>query len=88
MGHLDPGHCSFVVRQAATRPVSPNHFSCVPSDLETKHRLCNLFYWASVQAKSFQLCPVFVTLLYPWHFLSKNSAVGCHALLQGIFPTR
>ena len=39
MGHLDPGHCSFVVRQAAMRPVSPSHFSCVPSDLETKHRL-------------------------------------------------
>ena len=27
-------------------------------------------------------------LLRPWDFLGKNIAVGCHNLLQGIFPTR
>ena len=27
-------------------------------------------------------------LLWPWDFLGKNSGVGCHFLLQGIFPTR
>ena len=27
-------------------------------------------------------------LLCPWNFLSKNTAVGCHFLLQGIFPTQ
>ena len=27
-------------------------------------------------------------LLCPWNSLSKNSGVGCHALLQGIFPTQ
>ena len=26
-------------------------------------------------------------LLYPWDSPSKNTGVGCHALLQGIFPT-
>ena len=26
-------------------------------------------------------------LLCPWDFLGKNSGVGCHFLLQGIFPT-
>ena len=27
-------------------------------------------------------------LLCPWHFPGKNIGVGCHALLQGIFPTQ
>ena len=27
-------------------------------------------------------------LLYPWDFLGKNTGVGCHFLLQGIFPTQ
>ena len=27
-------------------------------------------------------------LLYPWNSSGKNTGVGCHALLQGIFPTQ
>ena len=27
-------------------------------------------------------------LLYPWKFSGKNTGVGCHALLQGVFPTQ
>ena len=27
-------------------------------------------------------------LLFPWNFLGKNTGVGCHLLLQGIFPTQ
>ena len=27
-------------------------------------------------------------LLYPWDFPGKNTGVGCHALLQWIFPTQ
>ena len=27
-------------------------------------------------------------LLYPWESPGKNTGVGCHALLQGIFPTQ
>ena len=27
-------------------------------------------------------------LLCPWDPLGKNTGVGCHAFLQGIFPTR
>jgi len=27
-------------------------------------------------------------LLWPWNFLGKNTGVGCHFLLQGIFPTQ
>ena len=29
-----------------------------------------------------------VRFLYPWDSLGKNTGVGCHFLLQGIFPTQ
>ena len=29
-----------------------------------------------------------LTLLCPWHSPGKNTGVGCHTLLQGIFPTQ
>ena len=58
--------------------------------------------WASVFpspcvcAKSLQSCPAPCNpmdcgpprLLCPWNSLGKNIGVGCHALLQGIFPTQ
>ena len=31
---------------------------------------------------------VFFRLLHPWDFPGKNTGVGCHFLLQGIFPTQ
>ena len=35
------------------------------------------------------LCdPMDTRLLHPWNFLGKSTGVGCHFLLQGIFPTR
>ena len=41
-----------------------------------------------------QSCPTLCTrwtvaprLLCPWNSLGKNTGVGCHSLLQGIFPT-
>ena len=38
---------------------------------------------------SLQPCgPRPTTLLCPWDSPSKNTRVGCHALLQGIFPTQ
>ena len=50
---------------------------------------------ACVHSKSLQLCP---TLYDPmncsppgsihWNSLGKNTGVGCHALLQGLFPTQ
>ena len=49
-----------------------------------------------VCAKSLQLCPTLLPpyelwparLLYPWDSPGKNTGVGCHALLQGIFSTQ
>jgi len=43
-----------------------------------------------------QLCPTLCNpvecspprLLCPWNSLGKNTGVGCHVLLQGIFPTQ
>ena len=32
--------------------------------------------------------PYLARLLCPWNFLGKNIGVGCHALLQEIFPTQ
>ena len=29
-----------------------------------------------------------IRVFCPWNFAGKNSAVGCHFLLQGIFPTQ
>ena len=48
-----------------------------------------------LHAKSLQLCPILpayglqpTRLLCPWDSPGKNTGVGCHALLQGIFPTQ
>ena len=48
-----------------------------------------------VHAKSFQSCPTFCNPLdlahqapLSWDSPGKNTGVGCHALLQGIFPTQ
>ena len=48
------------------------------------------------RAPSLQLCPTLcdprtvacTRLLRPWNFLGKNTGVGCHFLLQGIFLTQ
>ena len=50
----------------------------------------------NVKVKSLSCALLFATpwmvactkLLHPWDFLSKNTGVGCHFLLQGIFPTQ
>ena len=50
---------------------------------------------ACVCAKSLQLCPTLrlyglwpLGLLCPWDSPGKNTGVGCHVLLQRIFPTQ
>ena len=57
------------------------------------HTYMYIYVW--VCAKSLQLClslcdPIDCSLpmlLCPWDFPGKNTRVGCHALLQGIFMT-
>ena len=45
---------------------------------------CTLSYFGRVQLYGLQLA----RLLGPWDSLGKSSRVGCHALLQWIFPTQ
>ena len=61
-----------------SRSFPPNH-----------HYLCCVC--TCVCAQLIQLCPHgswSTRLLCPWNFPSKNTGVGCHALLQGIFLTQ
>ena len=58
------------------------------------HSLQNVAVLWSVHATSLQSCLTLqphelwpATLLCPWDSPGKNTGVGCHALLQGIFPT-
>ena len=45
--------------------------------------------FCSVMSNSYQLPGLWPTKLHgPWNFPGKNTKVGCHFLLQGIFPTR
>ena len=61
---------------------------CEPNLLE--------FYQKWSEVKSLSHARLFVTpwpvactmLLRPWDFLGKSTGVGCHLLLQGIFPTQ
>ena len=51
--------------------------------------VCVCVLRCSVMSDSLQshgLCPT--RLLYPWDFPGKNTGMGCHFLLQGIFPTQ
>ena len=45
--------------------------------------------WSEVAQSCLTLCdPVDCSLLNPWDFPGKSTAVGCHFLLQRIFPTQ
>ena len=52
--------------------------------------------WGSGEVKSLSRARLFATpwivactkLLRPWDFQGKSTGVGCHFLLQGIFPTQ
>ena len=49
----------------------------------------NLVCLYSVSSDSFQPCGMYAArLLCPWDFLGKNTGMGCHFLLQGIFLTQ
>ena len=63
----------------------------------TEENYCEVYIFSLlVHAKSLQSCltlcdPMDCSLLGsagPWNSPGKNTRVGCHALLQGIFPPR
>ena len=50
---------------------------------------CNNWWCCSVTKSCPMLCkPMDPSLLCPWDFPGKNTGVGCHFLLEGIFPTQ
>ena len=54
--------------------------------LEFDYAVC---FATSVILDSLWPCGLWLTRLHcPWDSLSKNTGVGCHLLLQGIFPTQ
>ena len=89
--HWSPG---WVCRAGLTSPKS----ACLSVNYPVKHSLTKItlisFSYACY-AKSLQSCPTLqphgpqpARLLCPWGSPDKNTGVGCHALLQGIFPTQ
>ena len=53
------------------------------------HCLSFLLLSHSVESDSFRPRGLYPTrLLCPWDSLGKNTEMGCHALVQGIFPTQ
>ena len=73
-------------------------------ELHWTYMICSLFHICSkpwkwkwkVKVKSLSRVRLFATpwivagtrLLHPWDFPGKSTRVGCHFLLQGIFPTK
>ena len=61
----------------------------VKHDLVTKpppDPACGLSYFRSDSLRPHGLQPA--RLLCPWDFPGKNTRMGCHVLLRGIFPTQ
>ena len=50
--------------------------------------MCTLSHMQLCDPVDYRVPPGPTRLLCPWNFPSKNTGVGCHVLLQGIFPTQ
>ena len=61
----------------------------LPSEFSIYTCMCVCTLSCSVVSDSLRLHGLWPTrLLCPWNFPGKNTGVGCHFLLQGIFPTQ
>ena len=70
-------------------PFSSVGLSCVPQPLQILYPtlLCVLVAQPCLTLGDPMDCSP-ARFLCPWDFPGKNTGVGCHALLQGIFPTQ
>ena len=85
-------------RHLAMRAQSPDHWATreFPTDHTSKKTdfspskpFCYAMLSRSIVSDSLQPHGLYPTrLLCPWEFSRQNTGVGCHALLQGIFPTQ
>ena len=67
------------------------HPTAKPEALQEQQCLHMKWWWVSRSVVSNSLRPCGLQparLLCPWDSPGKNTGVGCHALLQGIFPTQ
>ena len=85
--HLNQSLC---VSRRQTRPFLGRSIEQIPN---SKQSLQNPEWWwcFSCQVMHVQLLKPHgllpIRLLGPWDFPGRNTGVGCHSLLQGIFPT-
>ena len=64
-----------------------SHKQKLVTSLDCIHcRMCSVTQMCPTLLQTHELQPT--RLLCPWDFPGKNTGVGCHALLQGIFPTQ
>ena len=84
--------CRFLL-QGIFLPRDGACISCIAGEYCWAIRVCTCV--GGLHATSLQLCPILCDpvdcsprLLCPWDSPGKNIGLGCHALLQGIFPTQ
>ena len=65
-------------------PLAFFHLNCV----RAKSMYIYVSFICSVVSDSVTPWTVACRLLHPWDSLGKNTGVGCHFLLQGVFPTQ
>ena len=89
LSHSRVVKCNYVFNtfsNSVTQPRAGNHNTSISMGV-----VC--FKWCvcvpSVMSDSLQSYGLWPSrLLCPWNFRGKNTGVGCHFLLQGIFPTQ
>ena len=69
-----PTNCLVIL----TLTLSPSETQSIPKVKSLSHDRPFATPWTAACTK----------FLHPWNFLGKSTGVGCHFLLQGIFPTR
>ena len=74
-------------------PRDPTQVSCIAGRFFTVWATRESYYTYKVKESEVAqscptLCGAYTRLLHPWDFLDKSTGMGCHFLLQGIFPTR
>ena len=81
---LSPGHLSDPEIESGSPAVQADSLPSEPPGKVFKESVSCSVMSDSVQSQGLY----FARLLCPWDFPGKNTGVGCHFLLQGIFPTQ
>ena len=76
---------TLIIQQSVTfLPANANLFSNSQRNCYLLYKCQSLVMSDSLQSQGLQPARFFC----PWNFPGKNTEVGCHSLLQGIFPTQ